>query len=226
MNSSIEVDTGNDSDEMLNSALVAAVAKRFLNRGVEYDELFQAGYVGLLLARRGFDVNRGVPFPAYAFPFIEGEIRSFLRNNRNIRLPRSALNMILQSENHYDVYERKCEEEEANGATEVNVRSNDRIKDVLLQFSTFATIPFSQIEEKNAESVHEQMSIPGFENDLIVNMDLKNGVGRLNDLEKKIIKLRYIDNKSQLESGKILGIGQSTISRHEKSALRKLRASI
>lgn len=224
MNSHPEADTRNDSDEMVNSALVAAVARRFLNRGAEYDELFQAGYVGLLLARRGFDVNRGVPFPAYAFPFIEGEIRNFLRNNRNIRLPRSALNMILQSKNHDDVYEGKCEE--ANGMAEVNVRSNDRIKSVLFQFSSFATIPFSEIEEKNAESMHAQMSIPSFENDLVVNMDLKKELERLDDLERKIIRLRYIDNKSQLESGKILGIGQSTISRHEKSALRKLRANI
>lgn len=224
MNSHPEADTRNDSDEMVNSALVAAVARRFLNRGAEYDELFQAGYVGLLLARRGFDAKRGVPFPAYAFPFIEGEIRNFLRNNRNIRLPRSVLNMILQFKNHDDAYEGKCEE--ANGSTEINVRSNNRIKSVLLQFSSFATIPFSEIEEKNAESMHAQMSIPSFENDLVVNMDLKKELERLDDLERKIIRLRYIDNKSQLESGKILGIGQSTISRHEKSALRKLRANI
>lgn len=225
MNSNnVEADTRNDSDEAVDSALVAAVAKRFLNRGAEYDELFQAGYVGLLLARRGFDANRGVPFPAYAFPFIEGEIRSFLRNNRNIRLPRSALNMILQYENHNDVCEGKCRE--ANGTTEVNVRSDDRIKNVLSLFYTFATISFSQIEEKNEQNMHSQMSINSFENDLVANMDLKKELGRLNDLEKRIIKLRYIYNKSQLETGKILGIGQSTISRHEKSALRKLRANI
>lgn len=224
MNSSTEADTRNNSDEMVNSALVAAVARRFMNRGTEYDELFQAGYVGLLLARRGFDANRGVPFPAYAFPFIEGEIRRFLRNNRNIRIPRSALNMLLQSQNYDDAYERKPGE--ANESTEVNVRSDDRIKNVLRLFNTFATIPFSEIGEKNTKEVHAQVSIPSFEDDLVVNIDLKKELDRLNDLERKIIWLRYMDNKSQLETGKMLGIGQSTISRHEKSALRKLRANI
>lgn len=224
MNSNTKADTSNNSDEMVNVALVASVARRFMNRGAEYDELFQAGYVGLLLARRGFDVNRGVPFPAYAFPFIEGEIRSFLRNNRNIRLPRSALNLILQLNNHDDTYVEK--HREVNEPTEGKFRNTDSIKKVLQLFNAFTTIPFSEIGEKNTNEVHAEVSIPSFEDDLIANMDLKKELESLNYLERKIIKLRYMDNKSQLETGKILGICQSSISRHEKSALRKLRANI
>lgn len=71
--------------------LVRALAKRFSGRGAETEELIQAGSVGLVLAAKSFDSTRGVPFAGYAFRFVEGEMRRFLRENTLIRLPRSAL---------------------------------------------------------------------------------------------------------------------------------------
>ena len=74
-----------------NLPLVRAVARRFSGRGAEPEELVQAGSVGLIIAAKSFDKTRGVSFASYAFRFIEGEIRRFIRENTLIRLPRSAV---------------------------------------------------------------------------------------------------------------------------------------
>ena len=71
--------------------LVSAVARRFSGRGAEPEELVQAGSIGLIIAAKSFDKTRGVSFASYAFRFIEGEIRRFIRENTLIRLPRSAV---------------------------------------------------------------------------------------------------------------------------------------
>ena len=74
-----------------NLPLVRAVARRFFGRGAEPEELVQAGSIGLIIAAKSFDKTRGVSFASYAFRFIEGEIRRFIRENTLIRLPRSAV---------------------------------------------------------------------------------------------------------------------------------------
>ena len=75
-----------DADEAAYDKLVAAVARRFTGRGTEYEELYQAGYLGLLTALNRYDSEKGTPFAAFAFSFIEGEIRRFIRENSNIRV--------------------------------------------------------------------------------------------------------------------------------------------
>lgn len=215
-----------DSDESMYSALVGAVAKRFLDRGVEYDELFQAGYVGLLLARKGFDISRGVPFAAYAFPFIEGEIRNFIRNNRNIRLPRSIMNQIYTSKKELGDDSKQKTKNQASTQKTKNQASTDMFDKITLPRIPCSTISFYEIENSNSRKDQSQMSIAGFEDELVLNMDLKNNLNCLSKIEKRILMMRYVDNQSQSETGKILGIGQSTVSRHEKNALKKLRMNI
>ncbi len=214
-------DTEARNAESMDSALVGAVAKRFLGRGVEYDELFQAGYVGVLLARRNYDSKRGVPFPAYAFSYIEGEIRKFIRNDRNIRLPRSIMKLA-----------KSCarEGEDCNTASlplndAVGTCTEKNIKKEIIPFlNLFSTVSISEIEENydnGIESINAKIS--GFEDDLVESMDLKIKMNRLNIMEKSVIILKYIHGNTQKEIGEMLEICQSTVSRYEKSALKKLR---
>lgn len=175
-----------DADEAAYDRLVAAVARRFTGRGTEYEELYQAGYLGLLTALTGFDAEKGVPFAAFAFSFIEGEIRKLLRENCNIRITR------------YAMASRKAQP---------------------------FTISLDAVDAGLIESRIEY-SEPPFENDAIRRVDFRKLLGSLNETERRIIELRYVESYTQEETGRIMNISQSRVSRIEKNALIKLRNAI
>lgn len=175
-----------DADEAAYDKLVAAVARRFTGRGTEYKELYQAGYLGLLTALNRYDSEKGTPFAAFAFSFIEGEIRRFIRENSNIRVTKYAV---------------ACRK----------------------------TLPFTVSLDSEDADIGEskiEYSEPSFENDVIRRIDFKKLLNALDDTERRIIELRYIGGFTQEETGKIMNISQSRVSRIEKNALMKLRDAI
>ena len=175
-----------DADEAAYDKLVAAVARRFTGRGTEYEELYQAGYLGLLTALSRFDAEKGTPFAAFAFSFIEGEIRRFIRENSNIRVTKYAV---------------ECRK--------------------ILPFTVSLDAEDADISERKIKYFE-----PSFENDVIRRIDFKKLLNALDETERRIIELRYTGSYTQEETGKIMNISQSRVSRIEKNALMKLRDAI
>ena len=187
-----------------NMPLVRAVAKRFFGRGAEPEELVQAGSVGLIIAAKSFDKTRGVSFASYAFRFIEGEIRRFIRENTLIRLPRSAVER-LHSDSGGRVPNTDCLGLRADG-TELP-----------------AVCVSLDEEEANSCKINNVFQTESFEEKSNANMFALKLMGKLPPIEQKIIYLRYLCDFGQAETALKLGLSQSTISKYEKRALLGMR---
>ena len=187
-----------------NLPLVRAVARRFLGRGAEPEELVQAGSVGLIIAAKSFDNTRGVSFASYAFRFIEGEIRRFIRENTLIRLPRSAVGKL-----HFDSGERVSN-------TDCLGSRADSIE--------LPSVCVSLDEEKaDFYKFSNTLQTENFEEESNANMIVLKLMGKLPSIEQKIIYLRYVRDFGQKETASKLDLSQSTISKYEKRALLRMR---
>ena len=210
------------TDESADYALVQAVVKRFLGRGADSEDLFQSGYIGLLSAKRGFDSSRGVAFTSYAFPFIEGEIRRFLRNDRSIKLPRGAMRLSSLVKDIMDTSENGQERSER--LEMLSRESGVSCEQLMAMMNATDIISISKLEEDYCGAFSDEaFHVRGFEAELVERMDLENLLKTLNTIEQRVIELRYFRNKTQQETGEIMSISQSQVSRYEKKALKKLR---
>jgi len=187
-----------------NLPLVSAIARRFSGRGAEPEELVQAGSIGLIIAAKSFDKTRGVSFASYAFRFIEGEIRRFIRENTLIRLPRSAVERLRNDGN-----ERA---------------SNMGCTDFYADGIGLPAVCVSLDEEKTKlYELNNTLQTENFEERSNANMLALKLMGKLPPIEQKIIYLRYLCDFGQAETALKLDLSQSTISKYEKRALLRMR---
>ncbi len=206
---------------ILNLPLVQAITRRFTGEGVDHDDLFQEGCLGLLKAVHNFDPERGTRFSTYAVPFILGSIRAFLRRSGHLlKVSRSC----------YERYRllRQCAEELVQelgrmpNLEEIAQKAAIPVEEAawLLELSR----PVSPLEEEQLPS----LSLPGKESDpsLEKTLDgivLEEKMGKLPLRERQLIVLRFFLQKSQEEVARLLGLSQSYVSRLEKEILRKLK---
>ena len=209
-----------------NIGLVHACAKRFKSRGIEYDDLFQAGCLGLVKAVDGFDNDRGVKFSTYAVPMIAGEIKRFLRDDGMIKVSRSLKKL------SYKCGKKKEELTERMGrepTVEELATSLGTEKEELVQAMEAATEvesiyrPIHQEGDSQLSILDrlEEKSRP--EEHLLNRMMLSQILDGLDKEERQLIYLRYFQEKTQAAVGEILGISQVQVSRMEKKILERMR---
>lgn len=209
-----------------NVGLIWCVVKRFLGRGIESEDLFQIGSIGLLKAIDKFDFSFQVKFSTYAVPMISGEIQRFLRDDGMIKVSRSLkeisykaflarekLQKCLQREPTVDelAKEMQVEKEELAMALEASVEVESLYKPVYQKDGN--EIPL--LERLEETECYEEKVI----NRLLLTQLLED----LGKEERKLIYLRYFENKTQTEIGNMLGISQVQVSRMEKKILQKMR---
>lgn len=202
-----------------NIGLVHSIANRFRGRGAEYDDLFQAGCLGLIKAVDNFDKSKGFAFSTYAVPVIMGEIKRIFRDGGAIKVSRSLKEKSIYIQQIRDSFEKKNMHEptvsELSKETGLSVEELCEILNVINPVVSLS----SMIEEDNSE-----FDIPFDESDTIFNrIALDELLSRLNTNEQELIKLRYFDGKTQCETAKILNISQVQVSRKEKAILQKMR---
>lgn len=208
-----------------NVGLVWNVVKRFNNRGYEKEDLFQVGCIGLVKAIRRFDDEFETQLSTYAVPMIIGEIRRFIRDDGPIKVSRSLKELaykieFLQCENIRKGKEQLSIQElsEALGVSKeeivLSLESQEYIEslDRKIYEDDESTIADKILSNKNEYS------------DLIDRLTIKNMMGILDEIEKKIIIYRYFKDKTQTEISQIIGVSQVQISRIEKRALGKMRS--
>ena len=205
-----------------NAGLVRAAAKRFLNRGTEFEDLCQLGNIGMLKAVRRFEPERGTRFSTYAVPLIIGEIRRFLRDDGSIKIGRELKRrsglVLAESERFTAENGREptvSELSELCGLTPEETAES--IGAASAPISLFDTLGELTVEEKIGSD---------FTPETDERMALEQAMSRLNDEERRIITLRYYKNLTQAQTGKVLGISQVTVSRRESAALQKLRKEL
>lgn len=212
-----------------NVGLIWCVVKRFYNRGVEAEDLFQIGSIGLIKAIDKFDVSYGVKFSTYAVPMISGEIKRFLRDDGMIKVSRSL------KELSYKAYLGQEELRRANGreptleelADFMQVEKEELV--MAMEANTEVESLHKPIYQKDGHEIElmdklEEKEIK--EDKIIDHMFLGQLLEQLDKEARQLIYLRYFANCTQSEVGRKLGISQVQVSRLEKKILGNMREKI
>ena len=201
-----------------NMGLVHACANRFRNRGVPYDDLFQAGCVGLIKAASGFDDTRGFKFSTYAVPAILGEIKRIFRDGGSVKIGRAAKE---KGRELLKIYERLADEKGREpDISEVARLAGTEVTEAALILS--ASLPAVSLTSRE-DSSENDIPVESPEESCAELLDLNDALERLNDDERQLIKCRYFEFMTQCDTAKTLGMTQLQVSRREKGILLKLR---
>lgn len=214
-------------DELIsgNLRLVLSVIKRFSNRGENPDDLFQVGCIGLIKSIDNFDMSHGVRFSTYAVPMIIGEIRRYLRDNNSVRVSRSmrdtAYKAMQAKEKLVNEYSREPTVDEI--AKEMGVT-----KDIVVLALEAIVEPMSLQEPVYLDGgdtiyVMDQVSDKADDMEWLEEIALKEAIDKLDGREKRILSLRFLDGKTQMEVAEEIGISQAQVSRLEKGALGQIK---
>ena len=225
---------GGNSDAMnklieMNLPLVSSLSKKFLNRGYEYEDIFQVGSIGLVKAINNFNVDYDVKFSTYAVPMIIGEIKRFLRDDGMIKVSRSV--KTLAKKIHFDKQEliRKLDREptieELSEYTGVgkeelifameSTTNLHYLYDTIHQDDGAPVLLIDKLSEEADESF-----------DIVSKIALKEAINELDIKSKQVIILRYFKDKTQNQVAKMLGISQVQVSRIEKRVLLAMREKL
>lgn len=205
-----------------NSGLIWSVARRFMGRGAESDDLYQLGCLGFLKAVEGFDLNFGTQFSTYAVPKIAGEIRRFLRDDGAVKVSRS-------------IKEQAATIKSARNLLINALGREPTIQEIANQTGfTAEEIALAETATAATESIHAQTGEDGFslesilsdsqtEEEMVERISLNQAIRKLPERESVVIKLRYFHGLTQERISKVLSVSQVQVSRIEKKALSHLR---
>lgn len=211
-----------------NLRLVLSVIQRFGNRGESPDDLFQVGCIGLIKAIDHFDITQGVQFSTYGVPMIIGEVRRFLRDNNSVRVSRSmrdtAYKAIQCKERLTAQHGKEPTVEEIAGQLEM------KREDVVVALEAIVE-PVSLYEPVFSDGgdtiyIMDQVGDGGSDGDWLEEIAIKEAIKNLSDREKRILSLRFLSGKTQMEVAGEIGISQAQVSRLEKGALGKIKEEI
>ena len=212
-----------------NVGLIWCVVRRFYGRGVEPEDLFQIGSIGLLKAIDKFDLSYDVKFSTYAVPMISGEIKRFLRDDGMIKVSRSLKELSYKA---FQVREKMQEQLQrdptiAELSVEMGIEQEELV--MALDASNEVESLYKPVYQKDGNEVAlmDKLEEKEEQEEKILNrMLLKQLLDELEKEARQLIYLRYFANKTQTEVGKELGISQVQVSRMEKKILKNLRGKI
>ena len=215
-----------------NTGLVWSIARRFVNRGYDLEELYQIGCIGLLKACDRFESRYGVQFSTYAVPLIAGEIKRFLRDNGAIKVSR------ILKQNGYQISKAKeallhkygreatldeladytglCVEDIVM-ATEANREVESIQQTICGKDGTQVSLVERLVDEEQSEVAAENIM-----NRILVGQAME----KLGEMEQELIRLRFFEDRTQTEVAKVLGISQVQVSRLEKKILIQMRQNL
>lgn len=213
------------ASEMLvceNSGLIWSVARRFLGRGVEGDDLYQLGCLGFLKAVEGFDLEYGTQFSTYAVPKISGEIRRFLRDDGAVKVSRTikeqAATIKMARNNLTNTLGREPT------ITEISEKTGFTAEEIAVaETATAATESIQRETGEDGFSLEDVLTDTQTEDVLVEKISLRQAISNLPEREKMVIQLRYFHGLTQERVAKVLDVSQVQVSRIEKKALSNLR---
>ena len=211
----------------MNLPLVSSLSKKFLNRGYDYEDIFQIGSIGLVKAIKNFDASFNVKFSTYAVPMIMGEIKRFIRDDGIIKVSRNvkslARKLHFDKENLTKKLDREptieelfsgVEKEEILFAIESSVNMQ-YLYDTIHQDDGAPVLLIDKLSEKGED-----------DSEMINRLALKEALRSLDGKSRQIIMLRYFKDKTQVQVAKMLGISQVQVSRIEKKVLGLMKEKL
>ena len=204
-----------------NLGLVHACAGRFRGRGMEYDDLYAAGCVGLIKAYDGFDESRGLCFSTYAVPVILGEIKKLFRDGGAVKVSRSLKELGMKAGVLRERFLKEFGREPSLGemAQRVDVSKEQLAQAVNASLPTVSLTPVSEDEGGKEFDIPEESC----EEHLTDLLSLKSVIGTLEKEERQLLYWRFFQNKTQSETAEKLGTTQVQVSRKERRLIEKMR---
>lgn len=206
-----------------NLGLVHSCAGRFRGRGLEYDDLYSAGCMGLVKAYDGFDESRGVCFSTYAVPVILGEIRKLFRDGGTVKVSRSLKELGMRINAAREHHRKLCGNEPT--LSQLAEELGESVENITLAIQ--AAQPALSLTPENREEEH-QMDIPvdSPEEELADKIGLEEVMQCLPEQDRLLIRLRFYGNRTQSDTAKILHTTQVQISRRERKILQWMRTRL
>ena len=207
-----------------NIGLVHACAKRFHGRGIEYDDLYQAGCVGLIKAVDGFEAQRGLKFSTYAVPVILGEIKRLFREGGTVKISRSLKELSLRATRERErlakALGREPSIEELAEALQVDA--------ALAAQAVTASLPPLSLTRRGEEEDTEQIDLPidSPEAAITDRLALRQLLDEVEERDRRLIELRYGARRTQQATAAQLGMTQVQVSRRERAILLSLREKL
>lgn len=210
----------------VNLPLVSTISKKFLNRGYEYEDIFQIGCMGLVKAVNNFDEKYNVKFSTYAVPMILGEIKRFIRDDGMIKVSRSVKNTAKKL--HYDKETLTKELNREPTIEELSNYSGINVEDIIFAVESANSMQYlyDTIHQDDGSPVlliDKLSENPQEDSEMIDRIALKEALKSLDTKSRQIIMLRYFKDKTQVQVAKMLGISQVQVSRIEKKVLKTMR---
>ncbi|AKN32496.1 sporulation sigma factor SigG [Clostridium carboxidivorans P7] len=213
----------------VNLPLVSAISKKFLNRGYEYEDIFQIGCMGLVKAVNNFDEKYNVKFSTYAVPMILGEIKRFIRDDGMIKVSRSVKNTAKKLHYAKEALTKQISREPT--IEELSEYSGIGVEDIIFAMESSNSLQYLY------DTIHQDDGAPVLlidklsessdrDSEIVDRIALKEALKNLDVKSRQIIMLRYFKDKTQIQVAKMLGISQVQVSRIEKKVLKVMRENL
>lgn len=207
-----------------NLGLVHSCAGRFRGRGIEYDDLYSAGCMGLVKAYDGFDTERGVCFSTYAVPVILGEMKKLFRDGGTVKVSRSVKELGLKIN---ALRERIIKQSGVEPGIQ-RIAAELEVEPQAVALAIRAALPAMSLTPDRDDDSGRQLDIPvpSPEEELADRISLAEVLRDLNEADRTLIQLRFFANKTQSETARIIGTTQVQVSRRERKILKQLRTKL
>lgn len=206
-----------------NMGLVHSCAHRFSGRGIEYEDLFQAGCMGLVKAFDAFDTERGVRFSTYAVPVILGEMKRLFRDGGTVKISRSLKELSLKTTREREVFSLKeGREPTVSELAEILSVSEEEVTEAIC--ASVPVISLTAGEDEGGGQTDVPVESP--EEQITERLSVIKAISDLEERDREIIRLRYYESKTQVEVAGMLGMTQVQVSRREKKILEMLRKEL
>ena len=211
-----------------NGNLIKSIVRRYLGKGVEYDDLYQLASMGLLKAINGFDESFGVRFSTYAVPMIAGEIKRFMRDDGSIKVSRAIKSTAKQINCFIEEYTV------VHGAppTVKQIGEKFDMPESEVVFTMGSThMPVSiynqgEYKDEKTQELLDKLPVEDKQEDLIEILQLKTAIAGLSERDRKVIMLRYFRDMTQNEVANMLGVSQVQVSRIENRIRENFRKDL
>ncbi|MCM1546291.1 MAG: sigma-70 family RNA polymerase sigma factor [Clostridiales bacterium] len=208
-----------------NTNLIKSIVKRYLNKGVDYDDLFQLAGMGLLKAINGFDEGFGVRFSTYAVPMISGEIKRFMRDDGSIKVSRRIKATAKEINKFVEAYSA------ANGvqptvkiiSEQFNMPQSEVVFTMGSTHMPVSIYAQSDYKDEKSQFLLDRLPVEDKQEDMLDVLELRSAISTLPERDKKIIILRYFRDMTQAEVAAMLGVSQVQVSRIENKIMQNFR---
>ena len=211
-----------------NNNLIKSIVRRYLNKGVEYDDLYQLASMGLLKAINGFDQSFGVRFSTYAVPMNSGEIKRFMRDDGSIKVSRQIKAKAKEINAFVEAYSATygCQPSVKDISEKFEMPESEVVFTMGSSRMPVSLFAQSDYKDEKSQLLLDKLPVEDRQEDIIDLLELRSAISSLPERDRKVIMLRYFRDMTQAEVACMLGVSQVQVSRIENRIMESFRKKL